>query len=107
MEIQADRDALLKQVTILGFMATDLHLFLNTHPHDKEALEMYNDTIEKAEKARCQYEAVYGPLTYGKQSAAGWPWMDCPWPWEASFNYCHSKIESADGWSALYGEELL
>jgi spore coat protein JB len=105
-----DKDALLKQVTILGFMALDLHLFLNTNPNDKEALAMYNEIVEKAATARSQYEEAFGPLTYGKKAENGWTWMDCPWPWQASFNYSQNHAAQAahvPDWKKPYGEEYL
>ena len=37
-----NRMELLKQIIATEFMKQDLHLFLNTHPMDKEALAKYN-----------------------------------------------------------------
>ena len=83
-----EKDALLKQITVLDFMAVDLHLFLNTHPDDVEALNMYNDVIANADKARQCYEQQYGPLTaYRSKGWEGWTWKDCPWPWQSKFNF--------------------
>ena len=84
-----DRKALLNQVTVLDFMATDLQLYLNTHPQDRAALKMYNDTLSRAQAARRQYEQHFGPLV-GARSASSpnrWNWSDTPWPWQADFNY--------------------
>ena len=87
------REALLKQITMMDFMALDLHLYLNMHPTDCEALEMYNDCTIGAKVAREKYEAEYGPLTgfrsEGQKSdgTKGWAWNDCPWPWQANFNF--------------------
>lgn len=93
-----DREALLKQITLLDFMAVDLQLYLNTHCDDAEALKMYNDVIANAKKARCQYEEHYGPLTsYRSEGCRDWKWKDCPWPWQAQYNF-HLKS---------YGEERL
>lgn len=83
-----DRESLLKQITILDFMALDLHLYLDTHPEDGEALKMYNDVICNTEKTRSQYEEHYGPLvSYRSKGCEHWPWEDCPWPWQAKFNF--------------------
>ena len=82
------RDALLREITILDFMALDLHLYLNTHPEDSEALEMYNDCITRSQELRQQYEADYGPLTAFRSSGQpGWTWNQEPWPWEEKFNF--------------------
>lgn len=83
-----DRDALLNQLTVLDFMAVDLQLYLNTHPHDMEALEKYNSVIQNADKARMLYEKKYGPLcSFRSMGQPGWPWIDEPWPWAEDFNY--------------------
>ncbi len=87
-ETAAGRDALLKQITVLDFMAVDLNLYLNTHPDDAEALKMYNDTIESRGKAVAGYEELYGPLTsYRSKGGTGWTWEECPWPWQEPYNY--------------------
>jgi spore coat protein JB len=83
-----NRDALLRQITILDFMAVDLQLFLNNNPDNEEALTMYNDLIESGLTARRQYEQHFGPLTgFRSPGQEGWPWKNDPWPWEAEFNY--------------------
>ena len=85
-----DREELLKQITILDFMATDLHLFLNTHPDDAEALKVFNETVAQSKQARKEYEHHFGPLTsYRSADTAGkgWRWNNCPWPWERDFNF--------------------
>lgn len=93
-----EKDALIKQITILDFMSLDLHLYLNTHPDDSEALKMYNDVIANAEKAHHQYEEHYGPLvSYRSMGCKNWAWENCPWPWQENFNF---KL-------APYGEERL
>ena len=118
-----NRDELLKQVTVLNFMALDLHLYLNTHPHDAEALAMYNDVVANGAKARCQYTDTYGPLSFGDKGAAGWPWADECWPWHSGFNFPMNCACAASKpappvavplpgvkpseWLEPYGEELL
>ncbi|MCL2399354.1 MAG: spore coat protein CotJB [Defluviitaleaceae bacterium] len=83
-----DREAMLKQITIMDFMATDLHLYLNTHPDDAEALKMFNNVVSQSAQVRNEYEEHFGPLvSYRSQDPTGWRWNDCPWPWESSFNF--------------------
>jgi len=97
-----DREKLLKQITILDFMAADLHLYLNTHPNDAEALEMFNDTATHGAQVRKDYEEHFGPLvSYRTPDAQGWRWSDCPWPWQKDFNF------SWDESPAVCGEELI
>jgi len=83
-----ERDALLREITILDFMALDLHLFLNTHPEDTNALDMYNDCITRSQNLRKEYEEEYGPLTaFRSNGQPGWTWNLEPWPWEEKFNF--------------------
>ena len=83
-----DREAMLKQITIMDFMTTDLHLYLNTHPDDTEALRMYNDVANQSAQMRNEYEEHFGPLvSFRSQDPTGWRWSDSPWPWESSFNF--------------------
>lgn len=89
-----DKEKLLKQLTIMDFVATDLHLYLNTHPTDGEALKMYNEVLIHSKHLRKEYEKHFGPLVgyrspdiaHGGQPPQ-WRWSECPWPWEADFNF--------------------
>jgi spore coat protein JB len=78
-----NRAGLLHQITLLDFMAVDLQLFLNTHPQNTEALQMYNDCVANSDDARRQYEKTFGPLSgYRSSNPDGWQWMNEPWPWQ-------------------------
>lgn len=83
-----NRDQVLAQLTALDFMAVDLHLFLDTHPNDCEALRRYNDIISKANILRSEYEKICGPLnSFRSASKCPWQWIDDPWPWQYSYNF--------------------
>ena len=91
-----DKETLLRQLTIIDFMATDLGLYMNTHPNDSEALKIYNEVIAKGKEARNLYEAHHGPLvSYRCHNAEGWPWKDNPWPWNQEFNFKLDEIGEA------------
>lgn len=85
--IVVNRDELLKELTALDFVAVDLHLFLDTHPDNREALEVYNNVVSKANQLRRIYENHCGPLTPNSPSAYPWQWIEDPWPWQYSFNF--------------------
>lgn len=83
-----NRDELLKCLTELDFMAVDLGLYLNTHPHDEEATRKYNEAIEEAEKLRMTYETNFGPLcSFRSPARMKWTWINKPWPWQEKFNF--------------------
>ena len=84
------RDVLLEKLTALDFAATDLHLYLDTHPCDTEAIENYNHVVTEAKKAREEYEKRFGPIYAFRSENAEpsvWLWADDPWPWEQPFNF--------------------
>ncbi|HHV79554.1 MAG TPA: spore coat protein CotJB [Firmicutes bacterium] len=83
----SDRLSLLRRIMELQFTATDLNLFLDTHPDDQRALADYNATVQELRTAVSMYEMRYGPLiNYGFSESSGtWRWVDEPWPWEIVF----------------------
>ncbi len=82
-----NRDELLRQLTALDFYTLDLHLYLNTHPDDRDALNKYNAVITEASALRREYEDTYGPLTQNQPSRFPWQWIENPWPWQYQFNF--------------------
>lgn len=75
----------LKKVQKYFFAAYDLHLFLDTHPYNRDALKMYTAMIEKAKAAQAEFEEKHGPLTpiSASHSTEQWRWTENPWPWES------------------------
>lgn len=87
--MSAEKDSVLNRLTILDFMAVDLHLYLDTHPDDREAITKYNEIIAEADKVRYEYEKLNGPLCSYRSASPDYhfKWIDCPWPWTNKFNY--------------------
>lgn len=81
------REELLKKLTEVGFAAVDLNLFLDTHPHDQNALADYNYIVQELEYLTKLWECTFGPLMNQGMSASEYPWhwVDDPWPWEKNF----------------------
>lgn len=78
-----DRKKLLKEVMEYDFTLQELILFLDTHPNDCAALDMYHDIQSKSEQAKARYEQYFGPLCSAKvQDKDRWTWIAGPWPWE-------------------------
>jgi len=83
---------LLKQIVASEFMKQDLHLFLNTHPMDKEAISKYNYFVIESRGLREKYEMNYGMLSETNSlSPYPWQWLNNPWPWEADANFKFDK----------------
>ena len=58
----------------LAFAAWELRLYLNTHPHDRRALEVLRRVCKALPCPN--YASTF--LTCDE----GWDWVDGPWPWE-------------------------
>lgn len=75
----------LSELQALDFVVHELVLYLDTHPDDTEAFQLYRQYAATAQEARRQYEAANGPLTAANPGNAGrYVWPDDPWPWNLS-----------------------
>ena len=82
------RDEMLKKITELDFYIIDLHLYLNTHPDDAEAIAMYNDCVKHVKELREQYSELFGMLLANNcTSKKPWQWIETPCPWQKSYNF--------------------
>lgn len=79
-----NKDKLLRRVASLGFYMYELRLFLDTHPNNREALEMLNSYTKKYESVKEEYEKQFGPLTLNGYNSD--EWLKDPWPWEIEAN---------------------
>ena len=71
------------ELQALNFVLLELGLYLDTHPEDKEAFDLFREYGRLARDGRRRYEAAYGPIT--QQAAAmqdQYTWINDPWPWE-------------------------
>ncbi len=77
-----DRETLLRKLSSAQFALWELHLYLNTHPDDSEALRMHDQYEVKCAKLRREYEDTYGPLS--PTTGEGALWLQPPWPWDVT-----------------------
>ena len=79
-----EREALLYQLLQYKFALTDLNLYLDTHPNDREMLQLYQKYLSMEKQICDKYESMYGPLTLdsNKIESNTWVWKNSPWPWE-------------------------
>lgn len=75
-----DRKKLLNRLSSTQFAAWELHMYLDTHPCDRTANEMFRKYVDEAQMLRREYEKKYGPLTVPSSNEADW--LNDPWPWE-------------------------
>lgn len=78
-----EKEMLLRRLSALDFAIWELHIFLNTHPNNTQALKQYNDYNEKRMVLQEEYEQKFGPLPFECRSdEQKWTWVNSPWPWE-------------------------
>lgn len=83
----SEKSMLLRNLSAIAFSLYDLHLFLNTHPYDTNAIKLFTQLKQKYMVVAAEYERRYGPLTAANGvSGSKWKWVNSPWPWEYSFN---------------------
>ena len=77
-----ERDALMINIQIYSFAAHELNLYLDIYPKDKQALGLYNQYKDMADKYISEYEKKYGQIMLNGNENYPWNWIESPWPWE-------------------------
>lgn len=97
----ADRNSLLKQIGEISFTLDDLRLYLDTHPTDTDALDLFQKHMQMRKQLLKQYADEFEPLTcdcicletngssatdtkYPRQKH--WTWSDGQIPWDTEAN---------------------
>ena len=70
----------LTELMALDFACHELKLYLDVHPHDKEALELLQSYIKMSRDAHQAFEG--GPLSIQDPMPDLFTWVSKPWPWE-------------------------
>ena len=82
-----ERDTLMNEIGTISFVIDELRLFLDTHPNDREALELFNTNAKKRRELVCDYTETFGPLdAYSENTVDGWSWNCPPMPYEKEAN---------------------
>ena len=75
------------ELQVLGFALHELALYLDTHPDDSEALELYRQYQRIYHDGMMQFEKTNGPITHAAPGDGNrYNWIDDPWPWEFAAN---------------------
>lgn len=77
------RQQALLEVQMYYFVAHEINLYLDTHPHDEKMIQLYEQYIQKAKQSQNAFEKKYGPLeVQNTQNKIPFEWIQGPWPWE-------------------------
>ncbi len=74
---------LLNDISVISFTLIELNLYLDTHPHDKQAMEYFNHYARIENQLKEDFSSKYYPLTILLSSdTKDWSWTLAPMPWE-------------------------
>ena len=75
------------ELQALGFALNELALYLDTHPDDKEALELYRQYQKLLHNGSMEFSRECMPMTHTMPvDHKTYTWLDEPWPWEYAAN---------------------
>ena len=78
-----DKCTALYEISMVDFLLTDMKLYLNTHPTDKNALDYYHHYAKILKELREAYTANFGPLfAMDSNCNREWEWNLEPNAWE-------------------------
>ena len=73
-------EELLRAIAEADFFAQDLKLYLDTHPDDKRAVEMYVEACRQYKACKAAFEDSFYPLTACSAGTDGcWDWPEGVW----------------------------
>ncbi len=82
-----EKQNLLLELQKYHFAAYDMLLYLDTHPTDKKAFELFKDFVKKYNSLKADYEKNFGPLcAFSAADRNSFDWLESPWPWEKEAN---------------------
>lgn len=76
----------LTELQTMAFVIQELALYLDTHPEDLDAVQMYTQYQRLYNEGRDAYEKMCGPLNHMSVSEGRYRWLEEPWPWEYAKN---------------------
>lgn len=78
---QSSCEELLRAIMEADFFAQDLKLYLDTHPNDERAAEMYREACRQYKACKAAFEDSFYPLTPCSAGKDGkWDWPEGVWP---------------------------
>lgn len=78
-----NKEQLYHDIGIVSFVLTELSLYLDTHPTDRNAIEYFNHYNRIRHQMIKEFSMKYFPLTLDlAENNKEWRWGDAPLPWE-------------------------
>ena len=77
----ASCEELMRAIMEADFFAQDLKLYLDTHPDDSRAVEMFREAVRQSKACKAAFEDSFYPLVADSAGVNGtWDWPDGVWP---------------------------
>lgn len=75
---------LLTYIDAYFFAGLELKLYLDNHPNDRDAFNLFNQYRKDYDKYLKDYESKYGPILINSNAIESypWAWVNNPWPWD-------------------------
>jgi len=83
---QTESEKLMFAIQTYAIAAIDLNLYLDVHPNDANAVELFNAINKKLNEKIEEYEKKYGDISLQSQNkmTVPWSWLETNWPWEGN-----------------------
>ena len=79
----SNQEQLLHDIGIVNFVLVELTLYLDTHPHDRNAMEYFNHYNKMRNQMEREFSQKYYPLNLSLvECGSEWSWGSAPLPWE-------------------------
>ncbi len=82
----SEKEAMRRRLSAMQFAMWELHLFLDTHPNNCDAVRKQEEYRARAEALKKEYEEKFGPVNETSRDTSRWAWISDPWPWEREAN---------------------
>lgn len=71
------------ELMAIDFVVDEIELYLDTHPDDKEAFNMYQAFLTLQKEAHERYVKRFGPVQQCDMLGMNsYTWLNDPWPWD-------------------------
>jgi len=81
VRVESAREKCLIEIQRLEFAITDLNLYLDMHPDDRDCYALLKKYVKTCKKLKEEYATIYGPLCL-EDLTDEWEWSKGVWPWE-------------------------
>ncbi len=86
---EMSKAALLHEISKVDFAVVEMTMYLDTHPHEKEAIAYLKHYLKLKNQLEKEYSYKFEPLSVSlacESDDSCWQWALAPMPWEGGCN---------------------